>query len=130
MTQERSMFDAMFAGADTALDAVFGATFMYRVGTSLIEITATKHLFEVEADDNKGIVDSWRGWAFDVIASELVLNDDLVTPASGHEIIESMDSYSQVYRVLPLPDSRCFAPADTDGTKLIVYAKEIRKEDL
>jgi hypothetical protein len=30
--------------------------------------------------------------------------------------------------VLPTPDGRCYAPSDSDGAKIMVYAKAIGKE--
>ena len=124
-----SIFDAMFQAADPILDGAFAQAVVYRRGTSSLAITATKQFHEVEAATHDGLVESWIGYAFEINTDVLAISGTAFTPAIGDEIAEALTEVGyQVYAVLPLPDSRCYAPSDTDGTKTMVYAKAIRKE--
>jgi hypothetical protein len=123
------MFETIFASADATLDAVFSTPFVYRIGTTEIPLLhGIVSSYEVEANQDHNIYESWIGHAFEFNVSELTMGGSPVVPEKGHEILEATGDGTQVYRVLPLPDSRCYAPADTENLKVIVYAKAIRKE--
>ena len=131
MTSIPSTFDAIFQAVDPVLDAVFAQLFSYRVQGdthNAIDVSATKQFHEVDLVTDHGLIESWIGYAFELNAADLYLTD-AITPTPGDEIAEPMiEGGYQVYRVLPLGDNRCYAPSDTDGAKITVYAKAIRKE--
>jgi hypothetical protein len=124
-----SMFDSILATAEkTVLDPLFGAAFFYRRNADLIPWNAVKLFHETGLDEDHGIVETWIGYGFEGSAADLILNAEQIIPQRGDEICEELTDGWQIYRVLDLADGRCYALSDTDGGKLIVFAKAIRQE--
>lgn len=122
------MFETIFQAADPVMDEVFAQPFMALINGAQVPLDATKQHHEVEADESKGFFESWIGMAFEVNAAEWLVDGAISKPATPQEIAEETDAGYNIYRVLPLPDGRCWAMADPDGAKLIVYAKFVRTE--
>ena len=122
---EVTFFDSLFVDVDPVLDEVFAKTFLYRRAGFAISITASLQAHDIEADEANGIMESWHGHNFTVIAAELVGPDGTpFRPGSGDEIAEQTTSGGyRVYEVLPPPNKRVYEPVDAEETKLLVYAK-------
>ena len=126
-----SEFETLFQDqAVPALRDTFGSPFTYRRGTATVEITAEMSPHEEEEGSNRENIHSswrlkWRGVRFTTRGARLVIDEALITPIKGDEILDYLESGSAiVYTVLPPKDKPAYERIDAEGYEYLIYAKQ------
>lgn len=130
-----SYFDSIMASADGPLDEVFGKAFVYRRGTSTVELMATLQAHQSNVGTMQGgasgaiLTESWHDHNFIITATELVLDGAVTLPQEGDELLEPNDDGSHtVYELMAPEGQRVYEPVDAEARKIFIFCKETRKE--
>jgi hypothetical protein len=125
-----SEFETLFQDqAMPALRDTFGSPYTYRRGTATVDITAEMVPHEEEETNDRGFHTSWRGVKFTTRGARLVLDEALITPTKGDEILQYLESGSAiVYTVLPPKDKPPYERIDGEGYEYLIYAKQTGTE--
>ncbi len=99
----------------------------YERAGAFCDLKATVGRTEYQASDGDGgIVNKWTDRDFVFPAEDLILAAGRATPEEGDKIheLDTSDSITRTYEVMPIPDEQCFRFCDPYRKVLRVHTKE------
>lgn len=102
-----------------------GLTVNYYRSSSSVEITATAVMHEYEIVDVDGTVTAMLVRDYIVHAADLVISEATITPRAGDRIIETINSVSCTFEVVPLGSQKEYEPLDPDSVLWKIHTKRI-----
>ena len=97
----------------------------YRRGQGQVTVNATLGKTDYETSDESGFTVKAHTNDFLVIAVDLMIDDDLITPKVGDQIILTRNSRQAVFEVLALPSGECWRYSDPFGKTLRIHTKQV-----
>jgi hypothetical protein len=127
-----SFFDDLYQANSPVADALFGKSFGLRWAGQAITLTAILSAHPIALDTEGNLVETSHSHNFEVTAADLELGPGgaVILPQPGMQFTEPQpDGTNAVYEVIKRQDGRCYDPLDNEATRLLVFAKLIRRSE-
>ena len=110
---------------ETMRAAHLASPIVYRRGQDEVAVNATLGKTDYETSDENGFTVKAHTNDFLITAIELMVNDDLITPRVGDQIIINRNGKEIIFEVLALPGDGCFRFSDPFGRTLRIHTKQV-----
>lgn len=122
-------FHDIAGGLHGAVARSRGLDVIYRRDAAEVAITAVpgRSTSEVIDDSGVGVHAVERDWL--ILAADLVIGAEAITPKPGDQIRLAVGTQVQVFEVAPLGGDKCYRPSDDLGTVLRVHTRHSDTED-
>jgi hypothetical protein len=127
-----SFFDEVFQANAPVVDSIFGKSYGLRWAGTAITLTAILSAHPINFDSEGDVVETTHSHNFEVTAAALTLGQSgaVILPQPGMQFTDlQADGTNAVYEVVKRDDGRCYDPVDNEATRLLVYAKLIRRSE-
>lgn len=97
----------------------------YKRGQGQVVVNATLGKTDYETSDESGFTVKAHTNDFLLIAVDLMIDDDLITPKIGDQIIVTRAGAAVTFEVLALPSGECWRYSDPFGKTLRIHTKQV-----